>query len=388
MKRDLVLFYLARKSEGLEAFRRFVLSYLAHPAGCDHTLAVIYKGFETKAHLSGAHAEFADIPHECIFVSDTHYDIGAYLQGAAQVESDYVCFVNTHTKVLADNWLLHLRSAMRDSSIGLAGASASLESLYDSLAVTSKAVWLAGIEQIPYDHRLAEHYRFVLEPHAPNWLGEKRGNGQLWFKHGQFYHRYIEERWNTYWHSVCAPGGGFNFLDGFPRFPNPHVRSNGFILERKALLDAFKEIAPTKTAAYSFESGPDSLSARTLKSGEQLALVDCHGTVYTPDKWPVSKTFRLGDQSNLMLSDNQTRKFEKFSDAERATHVMMSWGDSLENPVIAYPLGFIFKVRRAALTEKWATSETPHIADHLTYGVPHARFVLHDPYVPNPYAWP
>ena len=83
-----------------------------------------------------------------------------------------------------------------------------------------------------------------------------------------------------------------------------------------------------------------------MRSGRRLALVGCNGTVYDQDRWSSSETFRLGDQRNMMIADNQTRSFDRMSKAERDIHVMMTWGDSIHNPPKAYPIGFEFKMKR------------------------------------------
>ncbi len=368
---DLALFYLARRAEGLRSFERFVDSYKANGAGVDHSLVVIYKGFERDRDLAAARAVFGKCPHRKIQVTDDQYDIGAYLQAAAMVEADYVCFVNTHTEILAPNWLAYLRAAIDETNVGVAGASASCESLHNSLALIGKAVWLAAGANIPYDPLLAEHYRFTLKVHAREWLAQKRGNATYWFKHGQFHERDLEARWNSYWRSLCEPGQAMDFLDGFPRFPNPHIRTNGFMLRRALFLSFLNKVQPTKRSAYAFESGPNNLSATVLRSGKRLVLVDRKGRRYDREEWPLSRTFRLGNQEDMMLADNQTRGFEQMSAAERATHVLMTWGDAVADVSYGYPLGFRFNMNRRPATGAWATSEPPHIIDHLTYGVRH-----------------
>ncbi len=336
---DTAVFYLARAAEGLQSFRRFVRSYVEWPAGLTHELIVIFKGFEAQSSLAAAKAEFSNIPHREIFVTDDHFDIGAYLQGAIQCEADYVCFVNTHTEIVASNWLAHLRSAIEDRSVGLAGAYGSFESLYDSLALTSKAVWLAGIVQVPFDRRLSACYRFVLKTHAPRYYSLKVKLRGL-FKNVRY--EDLDAEWGAYWKTVCADGGAYDFLQPFPRFPNPHLRSNGFIVDRKRLLSLFSTIEATKTAAYAFESGADSLSAKIVRSGKELVVVDRHGKVFRDADWTNSKTFRLNDQSDILFTDNQTRAFDQLSGDERNIYVMMTWGWGMCDRKRAYALGFKF----------------------------------------------
>lgn len=360
---DLALFYLARKAEGFAAFRNFAASYRENPAGCEHALVVIYKGFDD-SEMGAARAEFADIPHREVRISDDGFDIGAYLQAAAQTNAEYACFINTHSRILSPSWLKHLHDAIIVPDVGLAGAFASYESLFDSLALINKAVWLAGVRRVSYDDQLFQHFRTVLELYAPNWPKMKsslakmsrerelRESGltreeriTLWQtirrRYSEIRTAKSEEKWSAFWQKKLS-ADECNFLVGYPRFPNPHIRSNGFVIRRTLLLKLFPKVAPTKEAAYAFESGRDNLSVQVMRMGLRLALVDRYGRIYDPGQWPNSKTFRLGNQEDLMISDNQTRRFEEMSEPERATHVMMSWGHSACGRDKGYPLGFAF----------------------------------------------
>ena len=67
------------------------------------------------------------------------------------------------------------------------------------------------------------------------------------------------------------------------------------------------------------------LTTRLKKQGYSALVVgkDC---AYDIPKWPSSDTFRLGSQSNLLLADNQTRNFDRYSEQERRIHAVISWG--------------------------------------------------------------
>ena len=368
-KTDLALFYLARRNEGIKSFRRFIESYKRNRPGCDHKLVVIYKGFENTKDLHEAKKAFSSLSHEAVLVNDTHFDIGAYLEASACIQSEYVCFVNTHTEVLAQDWLLHLRTAMDVDNIGMAGATASFESLYDSLALTSKVVWLASNNLIPYESETAEYYKYLLEMHCPTWWTRKNRR-HVPRTIGVQTHRMIDERWDETWRGHISPNGVFEFLYGFPRFPNPHIRSNGFILRRDLLLEFFSDLPPTKKAAYSFESGPDSLSARIVRRGLKLAMVSKDGRVRLSENWMACKGFRLGDQSDLLLGDNQTRGFLGYSEPEQLTHVLMSWGEAACQPRGACPLRFVFDPNSSPRAGTGEGSLPGHIIDHSYYGIP------------------
>jgi hypothetical protein len=319
IRRDVSVVYLARKVEGLSAFQRFYESYQGVDSGVRHDLVVIYKGFEDDPDGLAAAKRIFPPDAACVMVPDNHFDIGAYLIAAHQLRTRYVCFLNTFTTILADKWLAYLHKAIKRRRIGLAGATGSFESIYDSLALTSKSVWLTGIQGIPYDETLARHYRFILSTYSNDWLkGKPEGESPP--------PDIIAGNWAKYWEWSVSEAGPYRFLKGFPRFPNPHVRSNGFIVDRQWLTDHFPTIEPDKHAAFAFESGMHSISRTVQAEGRSLAIVDRSGRIYPVHEWEKSRTFRLGNQDGLLIADNQTRKFDAYSPEERNVLAMMSWG--------------------------------------------------------------
>lgn len=369
----LALVYLARAAEGQAAFRRFVQSYRRHPAGARHRLVVIYKGFDRPAEREAAAAAFEGLAAEALDMDDVHVDIGAYLEAARRSDARLMVFLNTHSEVLAPGWLRILRDAAGMPGVGLAGATASFESLRDSLHLLSKAIWMAGLKKVPFDARIAAHFRWELERHAPGWLRGGAGPAPSpRVRFGQWHRRALEAEWRRYWDALTAPGGPLAHLAEAAPFPNPHIRSNGFAIERARLLALFPEIAPGKEAAYRFEGGRDSLSARIRRSGDALVVADRQGRVHREAGWDASRTFRLGDQGGLLVADNQTRSFEALSPPERDQLVLMSWGAEALAPGAGCPLGMAF--RRDRLTaDDGATAATEHLCDNADYGAPNRR---------------
>lgn len=368
---DTTVAYLARKAEGVAAFRRFAQSYINNPADCAHELLVIFKGYSTNdPEITEARGAFAGVRFREIFVSDNLYDIGAYISAARASISEYILFLNTHTTIEQPSWLKFLHDAVTAPGVGMAGATASYESLYDSVAITSKAVWLAS-NNVPYNSQIADFYGYVIQQHVPQWLTSAGAPRP--------FHSYpidIEYEWTEFWKNKIKPGNVHDFLSGEPRFPNPHIRSNGFIIRRSALLNHFPSIEPTKTAAYHFESGTAGLSALVRNSGLRLVLVNSEGEAFAEADWPKSETFRLGRQHKLLFHDNQTRGFASMSAPAQATHAMLSWGDdACRHPCT---LGFSFSVRNdpnrpypaegeelalahiACGFEPWGTRQTRH----------------------------
>ena len=96
-----------------------------------------------------------------------------------------------------------------------------------------------------------------------------------------------------------------------PRFPNVHVRSNAFMMHRELaakFLPAFR-INDKKDAIFA-ESGPEGIARRLFAMRMMALVVGRNGRSYAPASWPISQTFRMEMQQNLLVHDNMTRSFE------------------------------------------------------------------------------
>ena len=129
---SLAVAYLARgaDSEPLNRFRRFVASYKSHAAGVEHNLFIIFKGFQSSDDLEEAHQVFAALAYTPIHTDDENFDIGAYRRAAEQIPHDRLCFLNTNTELLCQDWLAKLAINLDQPCVGIAGATGSFESLY------------------------------------------------------------------------------------------------------------------------------------------------------------------------------------------------------------------------------------------------------------------
>lgn len=131
--------------------------------------------------------------------------------------------------------------------------------------------------------------------------------------------------------------GSFESLQGdkppfasFPAFPNPHLRSNAFMIHRGLFLEMTENAEfRDKSDAYLFESGPQGMTRRILARGAQVLIVGRNGRGYPPRWWPLSDTFRQGTQGNLLVADNQTRAFAAMKWTEKRQASLRTWGDHI-----------------------------------------------------------
>lgn len=113
-----------------------------------------------------------------------------------------------------------------------------------------------------------------------------------------------------------------------PQFPNPHLRSNAFAIDRRRFLAAMPSRPfASKLDAYAFEHGWQSLTAQIQAEGLGVLIVGRDGRGFEMAWWPRSDTFRQGDQSNLLVGDNQTLLFRRSTVENKRTLFALAWGD-------------------------------------------------------------
>jgi hypothetical protein len=339
--------YLARYSDGLAAFRRFADSYRRHPAGMQHDLIVIYKGFDQQSHLQEARDAFLDHPHKGIELQDFGFDIGSYLECSKRVTNEYLCFLNTHSEILAAGWVARLYEFAARSGVGIAGAMGSYESLRQSWELIQMFYWLYYKQGFPLEETVARYYVKFPE-YLPPMRRSLRWRKLLPRKLLAANCRNAETRFEAHWEALLR-GEVFRAIALFPKFPNPHIRSNAFMLRRDHLAVFDGVTIASKDDACFFESGPNSLTAQIRRAGQSAIVVGRNGQSYDVPEWPYSATFRLGDQANLLVTDNHGRGFLNMTTENRITHARMTWGEYLGPLPQDYPtLGIRF--RQGSLT--------------------------------------
>ena len=114
----------------------------------------------------------------------------------------------------------------------------------------------------------------------------------------------------------------------FPSFPNPHLRSNGFLMRRRSF-QAFVQhvvVPRAKRDAFKLESGRSGLSRFVQMNGQRAVVVGRDGAVYEADEWGRSDTFRSPGHRNLLIADNQTSNYDMASVYSRRIMERSAWG--------------------------------------------------------------
>jgi hypothetical protein len=282
MRNSIAVIYLARGLPGgLQPVQEFFSSYKAHTPGLAHSLRVLVKGWDAVPGLDTVVDMAKALGADVIRVEDDGFDFGAYFRIVPRINENWICFLNTNSRIRFDNWLAFLFQGVQGPQVGAAGATGSWESQARNacLALRADSVPMAvrGIARVAY--------------------------------HGLH----------------------------FPGFPNPHLRSNA-ILTRTALFGQFAQgraIPRSKREAHRLESGRFGFAAFLRRRRLNQVVCGADGKVYLPADWPISATFRSLDQRNLLVADYQTSRYETQPSAVRQALQLAAWGRFINDSVVA-----------------------------------------------------
>jgi hypothetical protein len=296
----LAVVHLARESNGIEPFARFLNSYRRHRAGIEHQLVLLLKGFADEA-AAEAHVELArDLDPLTLHVADDGFDLGAYHRAAEVLPHARLALLNSFSEILADDWLGILLDALERPAVAAVAASASWGSHVSHMRYE---MGLGGPYGKVFTDRRQTHGVFArlagVDPEA-------RGRPMLsWLHQGSVVVRQ---------------------LIGFSEFPAPHLRTNGLLVDRQSWMRVCSGVPRDKLQAHRIESGRRGITRRLLANGDTVLVAGRDGSVFTSDEWPRSITFWQGDQRNLLIGDNQTLAYQKGDAVTREVLSRYAWG--------------------------------------------------------------
>ena len=285
---SLALVYLARGVDGgLSSSKEFFETYRTFHPGYPHDLIVIAKGWmgiegrDELQHLAQLNAaKIVDLP-------DDGLDWGAYMRLIPQLSHDWMCFLNTHSRPRVNGWLNLLMAATEIPSmnIGAVSASASWQSL--------------EIPFLPQPSLKASYNTALIYPL-----------------------RVIR--------NVIRLVANIRDIGDFAPFPNPHLRSNAFVIRRELFVEfaTTKKIPQCKRDAAKLESGKAGFTAFLLAHGLKALVAGANGKVYESEQWIRSGTFRVPGQPNLIVADNQTTAYERADLHKKKILEIAAWGQT------------------------------------------------------------
>lgn len=272
-ERGVSIVYLAWAPAGIDAFASFLESLAQYPPEIGHRLLILYKGFTSRPQLDSFARVARDTDHDCRLISDVGLDIRSYLRAARSVDSDYFCFLNSYSEILARGWLAMLMDALMGPGIFAVGATGSWESFYTGSRLIHESRRSPTVTQ-----------------RIKDWVRESRMRVE------------------------------------YPPWPNPHLRTNCLVIPKARLLEVRVSGSRTKRQDHRFESGRHGLTRQLERHGGRVRVVGRNGQAYAPEDWAVSNTYRRPGQENLLVSDNRTRQYSAADARTRASLELVTWG--------------------------------------------------------------
>ncbi len=288
----------------------FLDCYAARDAGEAHELVVLFNGVDA-ANREPLLELLGGVEHKLVELKRPVLDLAAYFEAAKGLESARLCFLNSYSEPLVDGWLAMLDDALAQPPLKMAAASGSWASHADHVRYL---LGLGGPYAGPYGARSGAAAAFQPPSTAAGEPGQSSAPQQRsrWRKPPQ--------------ELVRAASLAVRQLTQFPRFPNPHLRTNGFVADRETMLGLAPGRIGDKTDTYALESGRRSLTRQLQRAGGEVAIVARDGRAYAPTEWADSNTFWQNRQENLLIADNQTRAYAEGDAEQRRMMSAHAWG--------------------------------------------------------------
>jgi len=269
INKKIIVCYLFTKFDNVNDILDFVKNYKTLSSGCDHSLLICLKLVDNiKKDSIFEILNKNDIKYELFIDPSTNndFDFGSYYRVAEKFKDYLIFYLNSSSKPITDNWLKLIVNKYEDNS--LIGTTASFESLTSSIKVK---------------------------------------------KFYKIFSYFIKKIF---------------YLINFKTFPNPHIRTTGFLINSKNYIEFFKDKnCKNKYDAWKIESGKKGLTNYFLKKGFPIKLVNSDGISFEIDNWPKSNTYCYSDKSRLIISDKHTRKYDLLNLDEKKFFKKSVWGD-------------------------------------------------------------
>lgn len=263
--------FLANYYEGLSSLVRFIKYYQIYKSGTKHNLIICFKNFcDKKIIVEWKKVINKRIKYKSYFddykIDD--YDWGSYKRIAKNNKNKIILFLNSHSYPIKKNWLkLIAKHYTKKSLVGCTASYASLSSSFFSYP---------------------KYYKM-------NFL-------------------------------KCLIYGFFN-LSRFPIFPNPHIRSNAFLIKGSDFLSLKLPIFfHYKLQTNMSESGWFGMTRQLKKRKFRIILANSKGKGYLEPDWIKSETFSYKNQDDLIISDNRTRIYKNSSLKDKRKEQKFHWG--------------------------------------------------------------
>jgi hypothetical protein len=264
---NIIVVYLISTYDDKQNLKKFINNYLEFSAGSDHELIICFKNFMSNDIIFKT-PELNQIKYTKYIDNNdfNDYDWGSYQRISKYYINKIIFFMNCHSRPLVKNWLKLFE--INYSKNSLLGSGGSFESMVNSAI---------------------------------------KGN-------------HTESKFKSIIYTIS------NFLD-FPLFPNPHIRSNCFMISAKDFLELKLNNANkfNKKGTWINESGRNGMTNQLKKKKFNIYVINSDGKKFEERDWHLSETYALKNQSKLIISDKFSSIYSKLSIKEKKNFQNCIW---------------------------------------------------------------
>ena len=261
--------YQFTKYDDISQLNRFIKNYQKYPAGTNHELLICFKLINEKKFIK-LRKLLKHIKYtEYIDPSEVNdYDFGSYKRVAQKYSNRPIMFLSSHSYPVVNFWLKKLIKNFKTNM--LIGTTASYESILSSL-------------------NIKKFYKLF------SFLNKK-----------------------------------LQYSKKFNSFPNPHVRTTGFLIKGKDFTSFIKNKKfSNKEDCWMAESGKNNLTSFFKNKNFKILIINSDGEKFTEKNWEKSKTYCSASVSKSIISDKHTRKYHLFTNKKKQIIRANVWGKIL-----------------------------------------------------------
>ena len=262
----IIVVYLSSKYSKISDFKRFIKYYKKFKAGSKHKLIICFKQL-SKKDLNKRLSLLKKIEYFIDPIEINDHEWGTLKRICQIYSNNYIFFMNDFSYPITSSWLKYFNKFKKNKTI--IGCTASKSSNFDN----------------------------------------------------SFYRNYKDNYFKAFLKIIY-------FFFNIPRFPNPHLRVNAFLIKAKDYLEFIgnKNIR-FKIQSLVLESGYNGLSNFFKKRGYKIKILNRFGKLFDLENGFLSKTFASFDQEGLIISDKQTRSYDKLSFNKKVKKRKQCWGN-------------------------------------------------------------
>ncbi len=258
--------YLITKFDDVNTLLKFLENYNKLNSGYSHELLICFKLFDKKKleYFKKVLKNTTYIEYLDDYIYND-FDLGSYSRVALKYPSRHIFFLNSYSYPICENWLNIIIKNYEENTI--LATSASCESILSSI-------------------KLKKFYKFVA--HLIKLL---------------------------------------NYKKFFYPFPNPHIRTTGFLIKGSDFAEFMvNKLIKSKIDVWKLESGKESLTIFLKNKNFKIYVINQDGNKFEEKDWKLSETYNYTDHSKSIISDKHIRKYDLLSEKEKLASRINVWG--------------------------------------------------------------